>query len=169
VLSCGHGVEALILAILDGDHALYKVGRRLEERGMVALLLQGLTWASLHDYRLGRILAALFAANLNSVLSAVTLKALEVYAMPTTWLHQGTTTMRFLSRYSSSAEWRSRWRNFVINSRGSAVRYASVNDAMPRSMACSRGRRAHSWSKAFCKRTAVGPACRMAWVHRSTA
>src|SRR5262247_1186630 len=25
VLSCGRGVEALVLAILDGDHALYKV------------------------------------------------------------------------------------------------------------------------------------------------
>ena len=26
VLSCGHGVEALLLAILAGHHALYKVG-----------------------------------------------------------------------------------------------------------------------------------------------
>src|SRR5262245_54658965 len=33
-LSCGRGVEALVLAMLDGHHALYKVGRRLEERGM---------------------------------------------------------------------------------------------------------------------------------------
>jgi Domain of unknown function (DUF4277) len=33
VLSCGRGVEALLLAILDGPHALYKVGARLEERG----------------------------------------------------------------------------------------------------------------------------------------
>ena len=31
VLSCGRGVEALVLAILDGHHALYKVGARLEE------------------------------------------------------------------------------------------------------------------------------------------
>src|SRR6266478_6244639 len=73
-----------------------------------------------------------------------------------------------LCRYRASAGGRSRWRNWVINSRGSAVRYASVNDAMPRAMACSRGRCAQSWSKAFCKRTAVGPACRMAWVHCST-
>ena len=29
VLSTGRGVEALVLAILDGDHALYKVGQRL--------------------------------------------------------------------------------------------------------------------------------------------
>jgi hypothetical protein len=28
VFSSGRGVEALILAILDGDHALYKVGQR---------------------------------------------------------------------------------------------------------------------------------------------
>jgi hypothetical protein len=31
----------LVLAILDGDHARYKVERRLEERGMVALLQPG--------------------------------------------------------------------------------------------------------------------------------
>jgi hypothetical protein len=28
----------LVLAILDGDHALYKGGKRLEERGIVTLL-----------------------------------------------------------------------------------------------------------------------------------
>src|SRR5919106_1330564 len=49
-LSGGRGVEALVLAILDGDHALYKVGRRLGEWGMVALLQTGLTRASLNDY-----------------------------------------------------------------------------------------------------------------------
>ena len=38
VLSCGRGVEALVLAILDGNHALYKVGKRLAERGMIDLL-----------------------------------------------------------------------------------------------------------------------------------
>ena len=52
-LSCGRGVEAVVLAILDGHHALSKVGRRLEERGMLALLQPGLTRAALNDYRLG--------------------------------------------------------------------------------------------------------------------
>jgi len=42
VLSCGTGVEALVLAILDGHHVLYKVGQRLEERGMLSLLQPGL-------------------------------------------------------------------------------------------------------------------------------
>ena len=51
VLSCGRGVEAWVLAILDGDHALYKGGRRLEERGMVTLLQPGLMRASRHDDR----------------------------------------------------------------------------------------------------------------------
>ena len=40
-LSCGRGGEAFVLAILDGPHARYQVGRRLEERGMVALLQPG--------------------------------------------------------------------------------------------------------------------------------
>jgi hypothetical protein len=41
VISAGRGVEALVLAILDGDHALYKVGARLQERGMLPLLQGG--------------------------------------------------------------------------------------------------------------------------------
>jgi transposase len=101
VLSCGRGVEALVLAILDGDHALYKVGRRLEERGIVSLLQPGLTRASLNDYRLGHILDALFAANLNKVFSAVALRALEVYAIPTPWLHQDTTTIALYGAYEN--------------------------------------------------------------------
>jgi len=99
VLSCGRGVEALVLAILDGDHALYKVGKRLEARGMLDLLQPGLTRASLHDYRLGHILDALFAANLTKVFSAIALQALEVYAIPTPWLHQDTTTIALYGAY----------------------------------------------------------------------
>jgi transposase len=99
VVSCGRGVEALVLAILDGDHALYKVGTRLEERGMLSLLQPGLTRASLNDYRLGHILDALFAANLNTVFGAIALKALEVYALPTPWLHQDTTTIALYGIY----------------------------------------------------------------------
>jgi transposase len=99
VLSCGRGVEALLLAILDGHHALYKVGARLEERGMLPLLQPGLTRASLHDYRLGQILEALFAAPLNRVFGAIALNALEVYALSTPWLHQDTTTLTLYGAY----------------------------------------------------------------------
>ena len=104
VLSCGRGVEALVLTILDGDHALYKVGKRLEERGMVALLQPGLTRASLNDYRLGHILDALFAANLNRVFGALALKALEVYAIATPWLHQDTTTIALYGAYEDEPQ-----------------------------------------------------------------
>src|SRR6266571_6750209 len=103
VLSCGRGVEALLLAILDGHHALYKVGARLEERGMVPLLQPGLTRASLHDYRLGQILEALFAAHLNRVFGAIALNALEVYALSTPWLHQDTTTITLYGAYEEEA------------------------------------------------------------------
>src|SRR5215469_15257632 len=101
-LATGRGVEALVLAILDGHHALYKVGQRLEERGMVALLQPGLTRASLHDYRLGHILDALFAANLNRVFGAVALRALDIYAIPTSWLHQDTTTIALYGAYEDA-------------------------------------------------------------------
>jgi hypothetical protein len=41
----------VVLAILDGDHARYKGGQRLEARGMRPRLQPGLTRASLHDDR----------------------------------------------------------------------------------------------------------------------
>jgi transposase len=103
-LSCGRGVEALVLAILDGHHALYKVGKRLEERGMLAFLQPGLTRAALNDYRLGHILDALFATNLNKVFSAIALKALEVSALPTPWLHQDTTTIALYGAYEDEPQ-----------------------------------------------------------------
>ncbi len=37
VLSCGHDVEAMVLALLGRHHALYKARMRLE-RGMLSLL-----------------------------------------------------------------------------------------------------------------------------------
>jgi transposase len=94
----------LVLTILDGDHALYKVGKRLEERGMLDLLQAGLTRTSLHDYRLGHILDALFAANLNKVFSALALKALEVYTISTPWLHQDTTTIALYGAYADEPQ-----------------------------------------------------------------
>src|SRR5262247_3940446 len=99
VLSCGRGVEALLLAMLDGPHALSKVGARLEERGMLPLLQPGLTRPSLHDYRRGQILDGLFAVNLNRVFGALALQALEVYALSTPWLHQDTTTITLYGAY----------------------------------------------------------------------
>lgn len=102
VLSSGRGAEALILAILDGHHALYKVGARLEERGRCSLLQSGLERTALHDYRLGQILETLFAANLNRVFGAVALRALEVYALPTPWLQQDTTTITLYGAYEEA-------------------------------------------------------------------
>jgi transposase len=103
-LSGGRGVEALLLAILDGHHALYKVGARLEQRGMLPLLQEGVGRSALNDHRLGQILDSLFAANLNRVFGAVALKALEVYAIPTPWLHQDTTTIALYGAYEDAPE-----------------------------------------------------------------
>jgi transposase len=80
------------------------VGKRLEERGMVALLQPGCTRAARNDYRLGHSLDALFAAHLNRVLSAVALRALEVYAIPTPWLPQDTTTIALYGAYADAPQ-----------------------------------------------------------------
>jgi len=103
VLSCGRGVEAVLLAMLDGPHALYKGGARLEERGMLPFLQPGLTRTSLQDYRLGQILDALFAVHLHRGFGAIALNALEVYASPTPWLHQATTTIILDGAYEEAA------------------------------------------------------------------
>jgi len=103
-LSCGRGVEALVLAILDGHHALYKVGKRLDERGMGALWQPGLTCAALNEYRLGHILAARLAANLNRVFNAIALHALAVYAIPPPWGHQDTTTSALDGAYEDEPQ-----------------------------------------------------------------
>ena len=99
VLSGGRGVEALLLAILDGPHALDKVGARLEDRGMFPLLQPGLTRTALYDSRLGQILDGLFAAHLHRLVGAIALHALEVYALSTPWLHQDTTTITLYGAY----------------------------------------------------------------------
>jgi transposase len=97
--SAGRAVEALVLSILDGHHALYKVGRRLDERGMLALLQPGLAPQSLHDSRLGQTLDALYDANLHTVFSAIALRALDIYQIGTPWIHQDTTTISFYGAY----------------------------------------------------------------------
>jgi hypothetical protein len=79
--------------MLEGDQALYKVGPRLAERGLIAWLQPGRTRASLHDDRLGPRRDALLAAHRTPGLRAVARDALAVYAMPTPWRHQAPTTM----------------------------------------------------------------------------
>jgi transposase len=101
ILSCGRGVEALLLTILDGHHTLCKVGARLEDRGMLPILQPGLTRISLPDYQLGQILKGLFATNLNRVFGAIALQALEVYTISTSWLHQDTTTITLYGAYEA--------------------------------------------------------------------
>ena len=99
VVSAGRAVEALVLSILDGHHALYKVGRRLEERGMLELLQPGLEPHSLHDTRLGQTLDAWFDAHLNPVFRAIALRALETYHVQTSWMHPDTPTIGLYGAY----------------------------------------------------------------------
>jgi transposase len=69
---------------------------------MLPLLQAGLSRASLNDYRLGQMLEALFAAQLNRVFGAIALNALDVYAIPTAWLHQDPTTITLYGAYGEA-------------------------------------------------------------------
>jgi transposase len=70
----------------------------------MTLLQPGLTRTSRHDYRLGPLLDARFAANLKKVFRAVALKALEVYAIPTPWRPQDTTTLALSGAYEDAPQ-----------------------------------------------------------------
>jgi transposase len=104
IVSAGRAVKALVLAILDGHHALYKVGRRLDERGMLPLLPPGLEPHSLQDTPLGQTLDALFDANLHQVFTPIALRALETYQVQTPWIHQDTTTISFYGAYEEGRD-----------------------------------------------------------------
>jgi hypothetical protein len=88
-----------VVSILDGHHALYKVGRRLDERGMFPRLQPGLMPQSLHDSRLGQTIDALYDAHLHTVFRAIALRALDSYRMGTPWLHPDTTPISFYGAY----------------------------------------------------------------------
>src|SRR5215510_14101731 len=70
---------------------------------MFPLLQPGLNRTSLHEYRLGQILDALFAAQLNRVFGAIALHALAVYALAPPWLHHDTTTLTLYGAYEEEA------------------------------------------------------------------
>jgi len=76
----------------------------LKARGLLPRLQEGLARESLNDYRLGQIREALCAANLNRVFGALALKALEVYAIETPWIHPDTTTMALYGAYEHGEE-----------------------------------------------------------------
>jgi len=103
ILSCGRGVAALLLAMLDGPHALYKVGARLEERGMLPVLQDGLGRVALNDDRLGQMREALCGAHLHRVFGAIALNALDVSTIAPPWLHQDTTTLTLYGAYEEAA------------------------------------------------------------------
>ena len=50
------------------------------------------------------MLDALFEANLNKVFSALALQALAIYALPTLWIHQDTTTITLYGTYEGLPE-----------------------------------------------------------------
>jgi hypothetical protein len=64
--------------MLDGQHALSKVGHRRAARGRLPLRQPGLTRASLHADRVGHVRDALLAATLTQGVRALALQALAV-------------------------------------------------------------------------------------------
>src|SRR5262249_24477350 len=90
--ACGRGGAAWGLALREGQHALAKGGKRLEERGRVTRLPPGRTRAALQAERLGHLLDALWAATRHPGWGAIALQACAASALPTPWRPPATTT-----------------------------------------------------------------------------
>jgi len=92
-VSVGACIEALILAILAGGHALVRVGELLQPWDLGLLLgYDELDAAAFNDNRLGRALDTVFNAGISSITTGVVLEAIKAYRLETKLLHFDTTS-----------------------------------------------------------------------------
>lgn len=102
-VSVGTCVEALVLAILAGGHALYRVAEILAPWDLELLLGQSdFDVAMLNDNRLGRALDSVFAAGTSSITTGVVLEAMKIYQLETDLLHFDTTSFKVHGAYADS-------------------------------------------------------------------
>jgi len=102
-VAVGTCIEAMILAILAGGHALYRVSEILAPWDLGLLLGQSdLEVAMLNDNRLGRALDSVFAAGTSSITTGVVLEAVRAYELETKLLHFDTSSFKVHGAYASS-------------------------------------------------------------------
>ena len=100
VVTVGECVEALVLTILTGEHALSRVADTLAGYDLAVIVQRPIDAAYFHDNRLGRALDALWTAGVDRVYGAVITQAIRQYALVLTQLHTDATSLKVYGAYT---------------------------------------------------------------------
>ena len=99
-VTVGECVEALVLTILPGEHALSRVAQTLAGYDLEVIFQRSLDAAPFHDNRLGRTLDALWTAGLDRSYGAVISQAIQRYALDLARLHPDATRLQLYGAYA---------------------------------------------------------------------
>ena len=102
--STGECVEALIVAILQGKHTLYRVDELLEPYDLEVAFGWESDWARFSEQRLAKALDDVFASGPQQLYSAVLTSAVRNYDLGLTSLHFDTTSIKLQGDYALSSE-----------------------------------------------------------------
>ncbi len=93
-VTVGECIEALVLTILTGEHALSRVADTLAGYDLEVIFQRPIDTAHFHDNRLGRALDALWTAGLDRVYGALISQAIRHYGLELTRLHTDATSLK---------------------------------------------------------------------------
>jgi hypothetical protein len=94
VVTVGECVEALVLTLLTGEHALSRVADTLAGYDLAVIVQRPMDAAYFHDNRLGRALDARWTAGVDRVDGAVITQAIRQDALVLTQLHTDATSLK---------------------------------------------------------------------------
>jgi len=103
-VTVGECVEAVVLPILTGEHALSRVAETLSGYDVEVLFQRPMDAAHFHDNRLGRALDALWTPGLDRIYGAVIRRAIQQYALELGRLHTETTSLKVYGAYEPDEE-----------------------------------------------------------------
>ena len=103
-VTTGECVEAMVLSILTGEHALYNVSDVLSRYDTSIIFQKRVDPNWFHDNRLGNALDDLNIVGLNSMYSAIISKAIIKYSIDISRLHFDTTSISLYGKYETDEE-----------------------------------------------------------------
>ena len=103
-VTTGECVEAMVLSILTGEHALYNVSDVLSKYDTSIIFQKEVNPNWFHDNRLGNSLDDLKKAGLDGSYSAIISKAIVKHSLGLSHLHFDTTSLSFYGDYKTDEE-----------------------------------------------------------------
>jgi transposase len=103
-VTVGACVEALVLTILTGAHAVSRVAETLAGYDLEVICQRPMDAAPFHDNRLGRALDALWTAGVDRLYGAVIGQAIERYALDLARLHTDATSLKLYGAYARDGD-----------------------------------------------------------------